>query len=363
MKKSNNVLPYLSYRGGSLLKIDPNGIMSAITKYGKIILPESMDHDLKVLKTVCQCERSSIDVIHQELEIRNFTVSVPGETIPALHVGRLRLKWNSYIRPCLEIELEDVDIVVEFTNLLLTRTNWNELSELGFPPMMYLSDHDTTTSSTSTSTSTSASALSMLRICSIDLTGVIKLRNLSRPLKEAITPDSTFQFSVLKELMDQIRTESNRAQTIRGQKGCTTDEVYDLITKFVNKRVRKLISSAVKDLAKSTIYPKQYESVTVQDTKKAFTNVMDSITSYADKVASVGEDYVQKKVKNQLQDWGLDSDKVGNVLKEVANTGYILSDKQEMKQEEKIKAQKEKIIEGLKVVSDDAIARFFDRLE
>ena len=117
------------FRGGSFFKIDPSGLVSTLTKYGNIVLPKSMDHDLKVLERVCLCDLSSVDLINQELDIQNFTISLPGHKdddarIPALRVGRLFMKWNSYRRPSLEIELENVDILVEFTNLMLTKTNW-----------------------------------------------------------------------------------------------------------------------------------------------------------------------------------------------------------------------------------------------
>lgn len=123
--------PYFSSnsKGGSLLKIDPSGIMKAITKYGKMVLPEAFEHDLRVLETVCKCDLSSLDVVNQELEILNLTVYLPddrneGNKNVALRVGRLFIKWNSYLQPCLDIELEDVDAIVEFTNLMLTNTNW-----------------------------------------------------------------------------------------------------------------------------------------------------------------------------------------------------------------------------------------------
>lgn len=109
----------------SLFQVDPNSIMTTIIKYGGLkLLPPSLEQDLKTLEKVCSSDLSSLDIIYKEMEFRNLTLSVNKEKGVALKVGRLWLKWNSYHKPCLDIELEDVDIFVEFTNLMLTKTNW-----------------------------------------------------------------------------------------------------------------------------------------------------------------------------------------------------------------------------------------------
>ena len=58
-------------------------------------------------------------------------------------MGRLFLRWDSYRRPCIEIVVEDVDVLVDFVNLILSKTNWNELKEeYDFPPRMLLEESE-----------------------------------------------------------------------------------------------------------------------------------------------------------------------------------------------------------------------------
>lgn len=111
----------------SLLKIDPGRILPYMIKYGGLVLPKETEEDLLILDKLCSCDLTSLDVINKELEVLNFTVCLPGydrKDTPALKVKRLFLRWNSYLHPCIEVEVEDVEVLVEFTNLLLTNSNW-----------------------------------------------------------------------------------------------------------------------------------------------------------------------------------------------------------------------------------------------
>jgi len=114
--------------GSSYFRVDPQQILSTLYKHGGFILPETLDHDLNIIRTVCRCETVWLDVVNRELEVLNFTVSVPegrrqGDGI-ALRVGRLYVTWDSYIRPCIQLEVDDVEIIVEFLNFVLTSNNW-----------------------------------------------------------------------------------------------------------------------------------------------------------------------------------------------------------------------------------------------
>jgi hypothetical protein len=116
-----------------------------------VILPQSIQKDLHIISQVCSCDETSLDLINQRLEVVNFTISMPlpvNESIEdfpndksrltshsgsnaiirddshALRIGRFYVTWDSYLKPCLEFEVTDVSIVVEFLNLLLTNHNW-----------------------------------------------------------------------------------------------------------------------------------------------------------------------------------------------------------------------------------------------
>ena len=101
--------------------------MPYVIKCGGLVLPKEAEEDLLVLEKLCSCDLASLDVINKELEVLNFTVCLPGydrRNTPALKVGRLFLKWNSYRHPCIDFEVEDVEVLVEFTNSILTNSNW-----------------------------------------------------------------------------------------------------------------------------------------------------------------------------------------------------------------------------------------------
>lgn len=111
----------------SLLRIDPRKIISTMVKNAGLVLPSAIEQDLKVLDLVCRCETCFLDVLNRELEVRNFAVSPP-RSAPgkedALRVGKVHIKWDSYAKPCVEIEVDDVDVLVDFMNLVLTKNNW-----------------------------------------------------------------------------------------------------------------------------------------------------------------------------------------------------------------------------------------------
>jgi len=114
----------------SLFHVDPQNIIRLICKHGGVVLPESIKKDIDIITSVCECDETSLDLINKELVVKGFRVSLPlkknthaGEKT-ALRVGRFSLSWDSYLRPCIDIEVEDVDILIEFINLVLSKNNW-----------------------------------------------------------------------------------------------------------------------------------------------------------------------------------------------------------------------------------------------
>ena len=114
----------------SIFKIDPSTLVKTICKYSGVILPEAVEQDLKIFARTCKCDETGLDLVNRELEVLNFTVCSPnnnntsGKNEPALRVGRISVKWDSYMKPCLDIEVDDVDVMIEFLNIFLTRNNW-----------------------------------------------------------------------------------------------------------------------------------------------------------------------------------------------------------------------------------------------
>ena len=66
-----------------------------------------------------------MNVLQKKIQVRNFELHTEGNRKDVLlRIGRTYLEWNSYRKPCLSIEVDDVDILVEFLNVVLTKNNW-----------------------------------------------------------------------------------------------------------------------------------------------------------------------------------------------------------------------------------------------
>ena len=107
----------------SMLDVDPSKIISLMIRHGGLLIPKSAEKDLEVLSKVCHADSVKVNVIQRKLIVENFTVHLPGKE-DALKVGRVFLRWDSYRKPCIEIEVDDVAITLEFLNVMLTKNNW-----------------------------------------------------------------------------------------------------------------------------------------------------------------------------------------------------------------------------------------------
>jgi hypothetical protein len=109
----------------SMLTVDPSNIVSLMIKHGGLLVSKSIDADLKLISKFCHTGECQVNVVEKQLLIRDFSVRLPGSAgHEALRIGRIALRWNSYLKPCVEVEVDDVDVLVEFLNVLLTRNNW-----------------------------------------------------------------------------------------------------------------------------------------------------------------------------------------------------------------------------------------------
>jgi hypothetical protein len=107
----------------SMLTVDPSKIVALMVKHGGLLIPESSKKDLKVFAKVCHAQEVKLNVVEKRLVVHNFTVHLPDQQ-EALRIGRVALHWDSYLRPCVEIEVDDVYIMVEFFNVLFSKNNW-----------------------------------------------------------------------------------------------------------------------------------------------------------------------------------------------------------------------------------------------
>lgn len=104
--------------------MDPSTILATLIRHGGLVIPKSLQDELLAIVKVCHVDQVQWNPVQKRLMFTNFTVSLPGMQQQSLRVGRLFLGWESYAKPCLNIEIDDIDVLVEFTNLQLTKTNW-----------------------------------------------------------------------------------------------------------------------------------------------------------------------------------------------------------------------------------------------
>jgi hypothetical protein len=120
---SETVEPTGDKNWSSMLDVDPSKIISLMMRHGGLLIPKSAENDLKVFSKVCHADSVKLNGIQRKLIVENFTVHLPGKE-DALKIGRVFLRWGSYRKPCIEIEVDDVAITVEFLNVMLTKNNW-----------------------------------------------------------------------------------------------------------------------------------------------------------------------------------------------------------------------------------------------
>eukprot|EP01083_Nonionella_stella_P259043 884779_1 len=286
----------------SLLRVDTRQLVHLLCKHGGVVLSPSLERDLKVMSSVCQCDEASLDLINRKLVVRNFTVVHPvpvvqrhsknhevkstskinidehrGDTAvpePALKIGKIVVRWDSYLKPCVDVDVEDVDVLIEFINLILSKNNWNELDDTGFPPKMY----DMVKSSSGYVRTSAAS--SFIRIGSISTTGEVRLHIKSRPLEKDLIPPVTFNMDIAKIINQEIQIASNRAQSdsLDGRRGCTTEEVYQIIQSCFGQQAQDILKSVAGDLTMAAF---KGSSRTVTDAKRVWLEVKDVAAKYA----------------------------------------------------------------------------------
>jgi len=283
----------------SSLRVDTRQLVHLLCKHGGVVLSPSLERDLKVMSSVCQCDEVSLDLINRKLVVRNFTVVQPvvqphsknhnvnssniqinehrGDTAvpePALRIGKIVVRWDSYLKPCVDVEVEDVDVLIEFINLILSKNNWNELDEIGFPPKMY----DIVKKSSGYVRTSAAS--SFIRIGSISTTGEVRLHIKSRPLEKDLIPPVTFNMNFAKIINQEIQAASKRAQSdsLDERRGCTTEEVYQIIQSCFGQQAQDILKLVAGDLTMAAF---KGSSRTVTDAKRVWSGVKDVAAKYA----------------------------------------------------------------------------------
>jgi hypothetical protein len=279
-----------------MLSVDPSKILSTLVNRGGLLIPKSVEKDIDALKQVLHVEQAELNLIEKQLILYNFTIALKGRK-NAVRVGRVFVHWDSYIKPCIDIEVDEVDVLVEFTNLMLTHNNWNELNEHGFPPTLAVSE---TTEAPSSAKETSKS--SFVRFSSIDLSGNATIEVASRPLGKDIGV-LTLDMDATDSVNAKIRELSKLNKGSTGRAGCTTTELADLLQSYFSHHIRTFLSSSLKDLASDPGFA-------VRGADRLLIKTSDTIMGYAGDASRKTGEEIQDAVVNRLSRWGLNADQI-----------------------------------------------------
>lgn len=167
----------------------------------------------------------------------------------------------------------------------------NDLKKNGFPPE--LPDEDPTAKKRSKAKKKE----SFVRIGSIDLSGKIVAQIKSRPLKKDLT-EVKFALDAFDPLDEQIKTQSLENLAKTGRRGCTTDELYNLIQTFVGSMIKQALAETFEDVAGGGT--KTFDKVdnVVKLTRK-------SVTNYINDAGEWSEGQIQDKLNQSLAKWGV----------------------------------------------------------
>jgi len=290
-------------------------------------LPSNVTAELKVIDLVCRCDSSYLDVWHRELEIINFTISNPNNTAySALRVGRLFLRWDSYRRPCVEIVVEDVDVLVEFVNLILSKTNWNELKEeYDFPPRMLVEESE-------------MPADSFARIGGLYLLGRTKVSVRSRPLKKDVINDVVLEFASLQELMTFVNKKACQERILHQDgkksvtvKGLTPEEFTALVGGWFKTKVSSMLKEATKFAIGTGAQVDSPELTNALNlAKKVATQAQEAAKSYSlDAVDFAKQNVIGTSAAIKLTKWGLSPREANEVVGSILESLFPSRDNQQ----------------------------------
>jgi len=289
-----------SSKWSSFLTVDPRNVLSILVKRGGLVIPRDAQKEIEILRQVMAVEQAQLNLVERKLALQGLTIGLPDQA-KSLRVGRVLVRWDSYNKPCLDIEVDEVDVLVSFSNLMLTQSNWNELQDFGFPPSGGSSPRQQ--QQPRESPDSPDEALSFLRFNSIDLSKNLTVRVFSRPLKKRIGV-MTVDLDVTDQVNELIRQKSDE-NSRTSRRGCSIEDVTSIIQSYVGESVRDFVSSRLKELATNPV-----ESL--QGADRAISRARGSILRYAeDAIEKKGGD-VHDGVASKLAGWGLDvtSDKL-----------------------------------------------------
>ena len=202
------------------LTVDPYAILSTLTDAGEHVFADSLYRDLKTFQRVVQCKDSKLHITKRDLILQNVTVGYRKQP-PLMTIGTLRLRWKSYSEPTFSIEIDDVDILIRFENMFLTKTNWNHFCDKVFPRPDECHHHIDNVNEAQEKHKKSPT---WIRIASISLGGNVQVRIKSRPMKEEFGV-LVYNASDFRDISAAIKKQSQSNLWLTGKNGLSLSEL------------------------------------------------------------------------------------------------------------------------------------------
>jgi hypothetical protein len=294
----------------SMFTVDPSAILSTLAKAGGIFIPKSNQKDIEILRDCLHCERAEINVVEKTMILYNFTIGLKGEPA-ALRVGRTYVHFDSYTKPTIYVEVDDVDLLVEFQNMILTKSNWQEIKDHGFPPEIAV----TTTASKEDKRSPknpskieAQPATDFVRIGSVDLSGSAGVRLVSKTLGKEIghfevDMDAFDDFTAV--MMDA--SENNYKET--GRRGLSSTDLATLLQAYFTKKIRLFLLDRVEDLK---IDPRELLQGAGDSVHSVVESAGRSVRGYAADASRKTGDDLQNVLTARLDKLGVSRDQIDN---------------------------------------------------
>lgn len=122
----------------------------------------------------------------------------------------------------------------------------------------------------------------------------------SRPLKKELA-EVRFALDTFDPLDDQIKAQSLENLANTGQRGCTTDELYTLIQKYVSGILKQVLADTFDDVTSGGTKTSERMEKVVSLTKK-------SVSKYINESGEWSGQQLQDSLSSRLKKWGLTTD-------------------------------------------------------
>jgi AraC-like DNA-binding protein len=134
------------------------------------------------------------------------------------------------------------------------------------------------------------------------MSGEVRLRVKSKPLEKNLIEDIVIDLRQLHSLSRQIQVAAKKSEELTGRRGCSTEELYEILSKYFGDQIKKFLKLTATELALNALIRDKGESKTVNGVKRAWSGAVNAAMNYAQ---SVGD--------KSLKQFGLGKDELNSV--------------------------------------------------